>query len=200
MFFVDVISIDASLKHLFVVAASEETQRPPPWWQADGSWTQSIHRHPWRSLIVFIGTLGGYQAPAAPLEGNRSPNVGFVKFVPIPLTFQWGTHFSLELSIIIGIDGPDQYHWYVCRLVLMVPRGTESSVLSAPWTTSYESDHRFGLFLLSSHGAPLDDTTLQWLPLEHPWRTQISSGTLGTHVVTAISSIDQCRRYCCIGC
>jgi hypothetical protein len=36
--------------------------------------------------------------------------------------------------------------------------------------------------------------------LEHPWRTQISSGTLGTHVVivTAISSIDQCRRCCCV--
>ena len=39
----------------------------------DGSWTQSIHRHPWRSPIVSIGNLGGYQSPVAPLEINASP-------------------------------------------------------------------------------------------------------------------------------
>ena len=147
-----------------------------------GGWMQSIHRHPWRSLVAPLEVTNLQWHPWNWCSLQSSTCIGFVD-CDIRLTFRQAIQFLLVLSMLNGIDGPDQYHWYVCRLVLMVPRGTESSVLSAPWTTSYESDHRFGLFPSSSHGTPLDDTTLQWLPCNtwapledtdlqwHPWNS-----------------------------
>jgi hypothetical protein len=149
-------SIDASLKYLFVVAASEETQRPPPWWQADGSWTQSIHRHPWRSLVVALEVTNLQWHP-----WNWCSKVPHVS-ASLIATFVWRSNEWYNSC------------WYCqCSMVLMDQINIVDTLAGLfRWYREGQNhryyqlleQHALSLFPSTSHGAPLDDTTLQWLP------------------------------------